>query len=83
LCIRKLDRNIERNVNFDDLQKKGHFKKKYILKLRKMFSVDHKNQFFICQSSFLQKIKKIEEETHFFLNFEKLKKKSSMTGHPF
>jgi hypothetical protein len=64
------------------LQKKGHLKKNILRKLRKMFSVDHKNQFYICQSSFLQKIKKIEEETHFFFQLWKFEKKSSMTGHP-
>jgi hypothetical protein len=36
-------------------QKRGHLEKNILRKLRKMFSVDHKNWFYIYQNSFLPK----------------------------
>jgi hypothetical protein len=46
-------------------------------KTKKDVFCHYKYQFYICQSLFLQKIKKIEEETHFFFNFE-----NDDPGHP-
>jgi hypothetical protein len=76
---------IERNVNFDVFfyKKRCHLKKNILRKLIKIFSVDHKNWFYIYfKVHFFEKEKIIEIDTHTFFQLWKFEKKSSMTGHP-